>query len=90
MRREVKIPLKLWAAVLERAIEDLHYSPPDAREEPTVCEKPRIKQELRWKRQAQAWFKSSDKGFNGFEGVCLILGLEASEVRKKLEKKGLL
>jgi hypothetical protein len=90
MRREIRLYLKLWAAVLERAIEDLHFSPPEAREELTVYQKREIEQELHWKSQAQAWFKSSDKGFNSFEGICLILGLEASEVRKELENKGLL
>jgi len=90
MRRESKLYLELWAAVLEKALEDLNHNPPETREDLTMYENSKVDQKLHWKRQAQAWFKSEDKGFNSFDGVCLILGLEASEIRKRLHKKGLL
>ena len=90
MRRESKVYLELWAAVLEKALEDLNYSPPDTREDLTMYENSKVDQKLHWKRQAQDWFKSEGKGFNSFDGVCLILGLEACEIRKRLHKKGLL
>jgi hypothetical protein len=88
--REGKLYLKLWANVLEKALEDLYYEPPEARENFTTCQNSQVDRELYWKRQAQAWFKSKSKEFNSFEGVCLILGLEASGIRKKLFEKGLL
>jgi hypothetical protein len=87
---EDKVHLKLWANVLEKALEDLYYEPPEVREDLTTCQNSQVDRELYWKRQAQAWFKSKSKGFNSFEGVCLILGLEASGIRKKLFEKGLL
>ena len=90
MRRESKLHLELWVAVLEKGLEDLNYNPPETRENLTMYENSKVDQELHWKRQAQAWFKSEDNGFNSFDGVCLILGLEASEIRKRLHKKGLL
>lgn len=90
MRTESKPCLELWVSVLEKALEDLYYDPPEIRENLTTCENSRVTQELYWKNQAQAWFKSRSKGFNSFEGICLILGLEASWIRKKLYQQGLL
>jgi len=61
MRRESKVYLKLWAAVLEKALEDLNYSPPEAREDLTMYENSKVDQKLHWKRQARGWFKSEGK-----------------------------
>ncbi len=90
MRREGRPYLKLWASVLEKALEDLYYDPPETQENLTMYQNSQVDQELYWKRQAQQWFKSKSKGFNSFEGICLILGLEPSCIRKKLYEKGLL
>ena len=90
MRREGKPYLRLWASVLGKALEDLYYAPPETRENLRMCENSKVTQELYWKNQARAWFKSRSKGFNSFEGICMILGLEASCIRKKLYEKGLL
>ena len=89
MNIESKLYLKLWANVLERAIQDLYYVPPETFDDLTN-QNSQITQELYWKSQAQAWFKSKKNAFNSFEGVCLILGLEPSEIRRKLYEKGLL
>jgi hypothetical protein len=90
MMRESKLYLKLWANILQRAIEDLYYEPPERTENLTICQDSQMKRELYWKEQAQAWFKSRSNEFNSFEGVCMILGLEPSEIRKKLHEKRLL
>jgi len=90
MRREGKPYTELWASVLEKAMEDLYYDPPETREDLATCQNSKVDRELYWKNQAQAWFNSKSKGFNSFEGVCLILGLEASCIRKKIYEKGLL
>jgi hypothetical protein len=90
MKRESQLYLNLWACVLERAIEDLHYDPPQAPDAITGCRQSEVKRELYWKRQAQAWIRSERRDFNSFEGVCVILGLEPAEVRKKLYRKSLL
>jgi hypothetical protein len=88
--REDKLHLKLWANVLEKALEDLYYEPPEARENFTTCQNSQVDRELYWKRQAQAWFKGKIKGSNSLEGVCLFLGLEAPWIKKKPYEKGLL
>jgi hypothetical protein len=88
--RQGKPYIELWASVLERALEDLSYDPPETAESLTTYQDSKVDRELYWKRQAQAWFKSKNKGFNSFEGICLILELEASQIRKKLFEKGLL
>jgi len=90
MIRETKPYLKLWANILQKAIEDLYYKPPETTEKLTVCQDSQIKKELYWKEQAQAWFKSKNNTFNSFEGVCNILGLEPSAIRKKLHEEELL
>ena len=90
MRKESKLYLRLWARVLQKAIEDLYYKPPKNQESVTMYETRKVDQELYWKRQAQHWCNSKSKGFNSFEDVCLILGLEPSCVRKKLHEEGLL
>jgi len=90
MRRESKLYLKLWASILQKAIEDLYYEPPEISENLTNCQNSQIKRELYWKEQAQAWFKNRSDEFNSFEGVCTILGLEPSEIRKKLHEERLL
>jgi len=90
MMRETKPYLKLWASTLQRAIEDLYYESPETTEHLTICQNTQIKRELYWKEQAQAWFKSKNNAFNSFEGVCMILGLEPSEIRKKLHEERLL
>jgi len=90
VRTESKPCLELWVSVLEKALEDLYYAPPETRENLTTFQNSKVDRELYWKNQAQAWFKSKSKGFNGFEGICLIVGLEASWIRKKLYEKGLL
>jgi len=90
MRRQRNLYLELWAAVLKKAIEDLHFDPPETRESLTNYQNNQVDWELYWKLQAQGWFKSRGKAFNSFEGICLILGLDASAVRKKLYEKGLL
>jgi len=90
MRRESKPYLKLWASILQKAIEDLYYEPHETSENLTNCQNSQIKRELYRKEQAQAWFKNKNNEFNSFEGVCMILGLEPSEIRKKLHKEGLL
>lgn len=90
MKKESELYIKLWASVLQSAIDDLYYNPPETREDLTNYQNAAAVQELYWKRQAQTWFKSKGKGFNSFEGVCLSLGLEPSEIRKKLYEKGLL
>ena len=88
--RESKSYLKLWANILQKAIEDLQYEPPETTENITNCQDSQIKRELYWKEQAQAWFKSKNNEFNSFEGICMSLGLEPSEIRKKLHEEGLL
>ena len=88
--RESKSCLQLWANILQRAIEDLQYEPPETIENLTNCQDSQIKKELYWKEQAQAWFKSKNNEFNSFEGICMSLGLEPSEIRKKLREEGLL
>jgi len=90
MSTESKSYLKLWSSILQRAIEDLHYEPPETTENLTICQDSQIKRELYWKEQAQAWFKSKNNAFNSFEGVCTILGLEPSAVREKLQEERLL
>jgi len=90
MMRESKSYLKLWANILQRAIEDLYYEPPETTENLPNCKYSQIKRELLWKEQAQAWFKNRSDEFNSFEGVCMILGLEPSEIRKKLHEEELL
>jgi len=90
MRRERRPYLTLWASVLEKAIEDLYYEPPETQEDLTTYENRVVDKELYWKRQAQQWFKSKSKQFNSFEGICVILGLEPSRIRKRLYEKGLL
>jgi len=90
MRRESKLYFKLWAAVFEKAIEDLYYYPPESQENLTKYQNSQVDRELYWKRQAQAWFNNKSKEFNSFEGVCLTLGLDHSGIRKKLYEKGLL
>jgi hypothetical protein len=88
--RQNKPYRELWASVLEKALEDLSYDPPETRENLTTYQDSKVNRELYWKRQAQAWFKSRSRGFNSFEGICLILELEASQIRKKLFEKRLL
>jgi hypothetical protein len=90
MRRERRPYLTLWASVLEKAIEDLYYEPPETPEDLSTYENRAVDQELYWKRQAQQWFKSKGKQFNSFEGICVILGLEPSRIRTRLYEKGLL
>jgi hypothetical protein len=89
MNRENKLYIKLWTNVLEKAIQDLYYVPPETVDELTN-QNSHITQELYWKSQAQAWFKSKKNDLNSFEGVCLILGIEPSEIRRELYEKGLL
>jgi len=90
MREGGNLYLRLWARVLQKAIEDLYYEAPKTQEALAMYETRKVDQELYWKMQAQHWFKSKSKGFNSFEGVCPILGLEPSWIRKKLHEKGLL
>ena len=90
MMRESKSYLKLRASILQKAIEDLYYEPPETTENLTNCQDSQIKRELYWKEQAQAWFKNTNNEFNSFEGVCIILELEPSEIRKKLHEERLL
>ena len=89
MNRESILCIKIWANVLERAIQDLYYVAPETVDDLTN-QNSQITQELYWKSQAQAWFKSKKNDFNSFEGVCLILELDPSEIRRKLYEKGLL
>ena len=90
MMRETKPYLKLWTNILQKAIEDLYYKPPERTENLTVCQDSQIRRELYWKEQAQAWFKSKNNAFNSFEGVCTILELDPSAIREKLHEKRLL
>ena len=80
----------LWAAVLGRAIDDLYYKEPKDFEALSIENKSKVSHELYWKRQARAWFKSTNDEFNTFQGICLILGLSASKIKEKLCQKGLL
>ena len=82
--------INLWAAVLEKAIDDLDYKDPTNFEALSIESKAKVSQELYWKRQARAWFKSKNDEFNTFQGLCLILGLSASKIKGKLYQKGLL
>ena len=82
--------IKLWAAVLGGAIDDLYIEEPKDFEALSIEYKSKISHELYWKRQARAWFKSKNDEFNSFYGVCLILGLDAPNIRNKLCQKGLL
>ena len=82
--------IKLWAAVLGRAIDDLYYREPKDLEDCSECNKAKVSKELYWKRQARSWFKSKNDEFNTFQSVCLILGLSASKIKDKLCQKGLL
>jgi len=52
MMRESKSYLKLWANILQRAIEDLYYEPPETTENLPNCQYSQIKRELLWKEQA--------------------------------------
>ena len=81
---------KVWAAVLERAIDDLYYKEP--KDFPFLSKENRSKvsKELYWKRQARSWFKSKNDELNTFHGVCRILGFSASKIKDKLCQKGLL
>ena len=82
--------IKLWAAVLGRAIDDLYIKEPKDFEALSIEYKSKVSHELYWKRQARSWFKSKNDEFNSFYGVCLILGLSASKIKDKLCQKGLL
>ena len=82
--------IKLWAAVLGRAIDDLYYKEPKDFAFLSKENRSKVSQELYWQRQARAWFKSKNDEFNTFYGVCSILGLDAPNIRKKLCQKGLL
>ena len=82
--------IKLWAAVLGRAIDDLYIKEPKNLENWSECNKAKVNQELYWQRQARTWFKSKNDELNTFQGVCLILGLDAPNIRDKLCQKGLL
>jgi hypothetical protein len=90
MRKESKVYLRLSASVLQRAIDDLYYDPSETAEGLTEPQDTHVARELHWKRQAQAWFKNNSKAFSSFEGICLILGLEPSLIRKRLHERGLL
>jgi hypothetical protein len=90
MMRGGKSYLRLWASILQKAIKDLYYELPATTEHLTNCQDSQIKRELYWKEQAQAWFKNNSDEFNSFKGVCMILGLDPSEIRKKLHEDGLL
>ena len=90
MGTESKLYLKLWAHILQKAIEDLYYQPPETTNSLTKCQDSQIKREIYWKEQAKEWFKNTNNDFNSFEGVCMILGLEPSEIRKKLNEERLL
>lgn len=90
MDKEDKVYLGLWASVLQQAIDDLYYDPLETREDLTKPQSTHVGRELYWKGQAQDWFQSRSRAFNSFEGICLILGLEPSCIRKGLYEKGLL
>lgn len=82
--------IKLWAAVLGRAIDDLYIKEPKDFAFLSKENRSKISHELYWKRQARAWFKSKSDEFNTFQSICLILGFSASKIKDKLCQKGLL
>ena len=76
----IKSPeIDLWAAVLERAIDDLFFP-----------YKPKMSSNMRdWVRikdDAEKWINSDSMRFGSFRCVCDILGLDPWVVRNKISK----
>ena len=69
--------IKLWSAVLHRAIQDAINLPGDVARN--------SKQQVQ--DEARTWIFSGDKYSNGFESVCFLLDIDHKIVRQKVEER---